>query len=165
VDATAADTIRPAGLRNGVTGLTPSAAGPQAMVTDVKALIGAIQPASRIALLVNPVQAASLASVYVAEAFAVMAASSVPAGTVIALDLDSYVHASAVPLFVLSHEVAIHEEDTAPLPIGSPGAPATVAAPTRSVWQTNSIAIRSITPINWALRRAGSVSWLEGASW
>ena len=61
IDTNPADSVL-AGLRNGISGLTPAVAGQQAMVTDIKALIGAVQPASRVAILCNAVQAAGIAS-------------------------------------------------------------------------------------------------------
>jgi hypothetical protein len=164
LDATGGTAIRPAGIRFGIAGLTPATAGAQAMVADVKALVGAVQPASRVALLANPVQAAGLASLYTAsESFLWITAASVPVGTVVAIDLDSFVSSSGVPEFDLSGEVVLHEEDTAPLPIAAPGP--VLAAPTRSTWQTDTSAIRLIWPVTWSLRRSGAVAWMASVTW
>jgi len=50
--------------------------------------------------------------------------------------------------------------DTAPLPIASPGAPATVSAPTRSLYQTDSIGLRLRLPVTWAKRHGAAVAWV-----
>jgi HK97 family phage major capsid protein len=119
IDTNPADSVRPAGLRNGISGLTPAVAGQQAMVTDIKALIGAVQPASRVAILCNAVQAAGIASIYDAASPIVMSSASVPAGLVIVVDLDSFVSSASLPIFYVSIEAVVHEEDTTPLAIAS----------------------------------------------
>jgi hypothetical protein len=55
-------------------------------------------------------------------------------------------------------------ESTSPQPIGSVGSPPTVAAPTRSAFQTDTILIRLIMPAAWALR-APAVAWVQGVTW
>src|SRR6266699_6345189 len=61
------------------------------------------------------------------------------------------------PNFSISDQAILHMEDTSPVQIGTVATPPTVAAPARSLWQTDSIAIRMIMDINWAMRRTGSV--------
>jgi hypothetical protein len=56
-------------------------------------------------------------------------------------------------------------EDTTPLAIGTAGTPATVAAPARSLFQTDSIALRMIMDVNWTLRRSGVVAWTSSVTW
>ena len=62
IDATAADTIRPVGLRNGVSGLTPSAAVNhyERISADVRALTASGQPCARVAFVCNTTQAVPL---------------------------------------------------------------------------------------------------------
>jgi hypothetical protein len=45
------------------------------------------------------------------------------------------------------------------------GSPSVVAAPMRSAFQTDVTALRSILPIDWALRRAGAVAVVNGTTW
>jgi hypothetical protein len=65
IDATAADTARPAGMRNGVSATTATAGGGfTALVGDVKALVGAVLTITngnlrRPVWLMNPAQALS----------------------------------------------------------------------------------------------------------
>jgi hypothetical protein len=56
-------------------------------------------------------------------------------------------------------------EDTAPQHLGTPGTPAVAAAPAVSMFQTDSMALRLILPMNWAVRRAGTVAWVAGVTW
>jgi hypothetical protein len=55
-------------------------------------------------------------------------------------------------------------EDSAPLDLVA-GSPGTVASPQRSLFQTDSIALRMVAPLNWAIRRAGVVSWTQAVTW
>jgi len=73
--------------------------------------------------------------------------------------------AGGTPEFEMSTQATLHEENTAPLPIGSAGAPATVAAPARSLFQTNSAALRMIEEISWDELRTGAVQELTGVAW
>ena len=53
-------------------------------------------------------------------------------------------------------------EDTTPLPIatGAQGS-GVLATPTRSLWQTDSLGLRMIMDLNWALLRTGTVAWTQ----
>jgi hypothetical protein len=69
------------------------------------------------------------------------------------------------PSFVASDQATLHMEDTTPLAIGTAGTPNTVAAPVRSLFQTDSIGIRMTMDLNWALRRAGVVAFVSSVTW
>ena len=88
LDDIAADLIRPAGLRYGVAGLTPSAAGTptEKVVADIKALIGAIAPAMRPVLIAGRVQAAGLSILGSGLTVPVIAAPYLPADMLIAVN-------------------------------------------------------------------------------
>jgi hypothetical protein len=88
---------------------------------------------------------------------------SVAAGTVIALDAADFATVTGdSPRFAVSNEATIHEEDTNPAAIGSAGTPTVVAAPTRSLFQTDTIAIRLSLYLTWAMRRSGMVQTITG---
>jgi HK97 family phage prohead protease/HK97 family phage major capsid protein len=185
IDTNAATTIRPAGLRNGVSGLTPSALAPnQAMVADLKALLGAITAVNGgrdVVVMINPAQGLALSFVQtttgdfmfsgVNEAgqrlgVTFIQSTTIPAAMVIAVDAADFASATGdTPEFDVSDQATIHEEDTTPLPIGSTGTPTVVAAPTRSLWQTASLGVRMLLDINWAMRRTGMVSWMSPVVW
>jgi hypothetical protein len=43
--------------------------------------------------------------------------------------------------------------------------PNTVAAPVRSLFQTDSLALRMIMQCNWTLRRTGTLAWTQSITW
>ena len=89
-----------------------------------------------------------------------------PLGTVIALDAADFVSVGGdAPRFELSDQATLHMEDTAPADIVSGSAPGTPASPVKSMWQTDSIALRLILPINWTIRRLGMVQVINGVTW
>ncbi len=88
-----------------------------------------------------------------------------PADVVFFIDADAIPFAGDPPTFAGSTEATLHEEDTTPLPIASPGAPATVAAPARSLFQTNSAALRGVWEVDWNTIAAGAVQTLTGVAW
>jgi HK97 family phage prohead protease/HK97 family phage major capsid protein len=188
LDTGAATTVRPAGILNGVSGLTPTAGGGfAALVGDIKQISGALLTATKGHVrnpvwLMNPqqVMSAGLTAAPGVGAFPfqdqinagnlqgwpIIDSGTVPLGRVIALDAADFVSVGGeAPRFELSDQATLHLEDTTPLDIGTPGAPATVAAPVKSMWQTDSIALRLILPINWTVRRAGVVAYVDGVTW
>jgi len=52
-------------------------------------------------------------------------------------------------------------EDTTPLPVNG----GTVAEPLRSLFQTDSLALRLIWDVSWVLRRAGACQFRTGVAW
>jgi hypothetical protein len=69
------------------------------------------------------------------------------------------------PDIATSKEVLLHEEDTTPLMIGTAGAPATVAAPSSSMFQINCIAIRLLQDATWSMTRTGRVAYVDSVTW
>ncbi|MBR0823750.1 phage major capsid protein [Bradyrhizobium liaoningense] len=168
LDATAADAIRPAGLRYGAAGLTPAAVGSgntiDRCLTDLRTLVAAIAPALRPVLIVAPAQAVA-GSLLADSMSAVIVAPFLTTGTVICVDAASFASVLGPPDLLSSEESVIHEVDAATQPIGSVGSPAVVAAPSRSLFQTAAIGLRVLIDANWALRRTNSVAWMSSVSW
>lgn len=169
LDAGAADAIRPAGLRNGVAGLTPSATGTptERLMADLKALTAAIAPAMRPVLIVAGTQAVSLS--LLAPTLPFIPAPYLAASTVIMVDAAAFASVTGTLNVRTSEEAVIHMSNAAQ-PIGTPGAvpgtdPNVVAAPSSSMWQTASFALRCLLDVNWTMRRAGAVSWITGVTW
>jgi hypothetical protein len=72
------------------------------------------------------------------------------------------------PRIQVSREGLVHMEDTSPQPIGTPGGlppPNVVAAPTRSMWQTDSVSIKVVLRVSWGLRAAGGLAWTSAVTW
>jgi hypothetical protein len=160
-----ASAIAPAGLLNGVTPI----AGSADMAKDLSALIAAIADAgidtSGVVFICSPAQALTI-ELQAGPNFAhrIIEESSLTAGTVIAVATAGLVVAGdGIPSVDVSKQTTAHFADPAS-PISTPGAPATVAAPTRSLFQTDSFALRCIARITWAAA-PGSVAAVTGATW
>jgi len=169
-DNVAGDAIRPPGLLNGVTPITPTAGGgTAAMIADISAVVGAVAASGgRDPCLFGSVSQITKLSLLAPPKFdlPVFASSAIPDKTLIAVDAAGFVTGfQPIPQFDASQETAIHEEDTTPLPIGTPGTPATVAAPTRSLWQTDVIALRMKLFCAWAMRAPGLVQQVANTTW
>jgi HK97 family phage major capsid protein len=109
-------------------------------------------------------------SATMADAGVLAGITGAPANFVIMVDADAFASVTAdVPEFLVTDVATLHEEDTTPLPISAVGAPNTVAAPIRSLYQTYSMAVRMVLPMNWAMLRptgaTGMVSWISGVGW
>jgi HK97 family phage prohead protease len=185
IDANPATAIRPAGLRNGVAGLTPTAGGGfAALVADVKQLIAVLSAANALRVpvwIMNPQQAVSISLTMNAggffpfkaeidsgmlQGYPVIESNTVPLGTVILMNADDFMSVTGDdPRFDVSDQATLHFEDTTPLQIGTPGTPPTVAAPVRNLFQTDSLALRMVLPMNWAMRRTGVVAWIAAVTW
>ena len=187
LDATAASAIRPAGIRNGVTVTTATAGGGfAALVGDLKALVAALITGTNGNIrspvwIINPIQSLAISLTQNAggdfpfaaeisqnrfQGFPVLVSSTVTAGMVILVDAADFVALEGdAPMFSVSDQATLHMEDTTPLAIGTVGSPATVAAPARSLFQTDSMALRMIMDINWAFRRTGGVAWTQAVTW
>jgi hypothetical protein len=189
LDANPATAIRPAGILNGVTPMTPTTGGGfNALVGDIKQVSGALLASTQGHVrnpcwLMNPQQLNSISLTAMPgygafpfkdevsrgqlQSWPIIDSGTVPLGTVIALDAADFVSVgSEGPRFEISDQATLHMEDTAPLAIigGTTGTP-TPAVPTRSLWQTDSMALRLILPMNWVVRRAGVVQVVPGVTW
>jgi HK97 family phage prohead protease/HK97 family phage major capsid protein len=188
LDSNPATVIRPAGILNGVTGLTPTAGGGfTALVGDIKQLSGALLTGTKgnvrsPAWLMNPQQVNSIGLTAAPGAgvfpfreeisagnlggWPIIDSGTVPLGEVIAIDAADFVAAGGeAPRFEISDQATLHMEDTAPADIVSGAAPGTPANPAKSLWQTDSLALRLILPINWTIRRPGVVAYVAGVTW
>jgi hypothetical protein len=188
LDANAATTVRPAGILNGVAALTATAGGGfTALVGDIKQLTGALITGTqghirKPAWLMNPQQTNSAGLIAAPgvgafpfrdeiqqgrlQGYPIIDSGTVPLGTVILVDAADFVTVGGeAPRFEVSDQATLHFEDTTPLDIGTPGTPPVVAAPVKSLWQTDSLGLRLILPINWTLRRTGIIAWVQGVTW
>lgn len=193
LDDNDADAVRPAGLLSttalplgsgAIAGTTSTAATAfERVVADLTTLTGSLLAGTQgnirdMILVMNPMQtlAVSMVAMPGVSAFPFMQdiagdqllgypifkSGTVPAGTVIAIDAaDFVVVGGEAPRFEVSDQATLHMEDTAPQAITNGG----TATPVRSLWQTDSLGLRLILPLNWAMRRPGMVSYLEGVNW
>ena len=188
LDANPATVVRPAGILNGISGLTATAGGGFAALTgDIKQITGALLTGTRGNVrnpvwLMNPQQVNSIGLTAAPGAgvfpfrdeigvgklggWPVIDSGTVPLGTVIALDAADFVAVGGdAPRFEISDQATLHMEDTAPTDITTTGTPPVAAFPVKSMFQTDSLALRLILPINWTIRRAGVVAWTSSVTW
>jgi HK97 family phage major capsid protein len=187
LDANPATTVRPVGLRNGITTAAGTAGGGFAAVTaDLKGMLTTLVTNTNgniraPAFIMNPIQAIALGFVQNAggdlvfkeeigngrlNGYPVIQSGTVPAGVVILIDAADFFSATGDdPRFDVSDQTVLHMEDTTPLAIGTAGAPATVAAPAQSMFQTDCLALRMILPMSWAMRRTGVLVERTAVTW
>jgi hypothetical protein len=162
--------VRPAGLRAGISALTPSAlADPHAaMVADVATLIAAVASVignQEAIFIVNPARAAAMELLtYGSQPFRLLASNAIARSDVICVAPAGLASAmGTIPEISTVTQPVLHMEDTTPLPIGGPGN--VVASPARSLFQTDAIGIRIRLPASWALRTPLALSWLTTTVW
>jgi HK97 family phage prohead protease len=187
IDSNPATAIRPAGILNGVTPLTPTAGGGfNALIGDIKQVSGALLLVTKGNLrnpvwVMNPQQVNSIAltanglGVFPFKdevgagrlyGWPIIDSGTVPLGTVVAMDAADFVAVGGEgPRFELSDQATLHLEDTAPADIVGGASGPVAAFPVKSMWQTDSIAMRLILPMNWTIRRPGVVSAVAGVTW
>jgi hypothetical protein len=68
------------------------------------------------------------------------------------------------PLITSSRQGTV-QTDNVPAAGGLVDSGGTVAAPVRSLWQSDSIGIRFVADVAWCLRADGAVSWLTNHNW
>lgn len=160
----AGDDTRPPGIWNGVAPTAPTAS----MVGDLIAVTSAIAPVAgnQIALIVNPVTALKFAALLPqALPFPVLQSSAVADDMLVAVAVNAFAVGLEPDIRLeVSEETAVHS-DTSPAAISTEGTPNVVAAPVRSLWQTDCIGVRVILRLGWALRAEGAVAHLTYNAW
>jgi HK97 family phage major capsid protein len=188
IDANAATVIRPPGLLNGVAATTATAitnGALAALVGDITNLISAISTATygnvrNLVWLANQTDMLRASMVTAANTgvfpfrdeirggtlntIPIIDSATVPAKTLILVDAADFVVVGGdAPRMEMSDQATLHMEDTAPAELVA--SPSTVAAPQRSLFQTDSLALRMVMPLNWTQRRAGTVAWTQNVTW
>lgn len=159
-DANPEDASRPAGLRRDIAALTASASTDPfgAVFEDVATLLNGIAPVAGngpYILVTNPGRAMSLRmridpSI---EELTILGSNAV-INDMLAIAPAALVSAFASdPEVETSRAATLHMESASPQPVGS-------VAPHRSLWQTDSIAVKVRWPVTWALRDPRGFAWL-----
>ncbi|MGX1320504.1 hypothetical protein AB7M17_003957 [Bradyrhizobium sp. USDA 377] len=152
-------------------GIPPLAAGASAS-DDIKALLAEIAANGISTRSVVLIVASDLFGVFETLPWpnfkrTVIEAPTLAPGTAIALATDGFVvSGDGIPEVDSSRQATLHLADPAEQ-IGTPGTspdPAVIAAPSVSMFQTDSFALRCISRVTWSAA-PGSVAWIEGATW
>ncbi|MFC0201470.1 phage major capsid family protein [Paracoccus rhizosphaerae] len=166
--STAASDIAPAGLLDGVTPLPATVGGGlAAMEGDLIALSAAVTTAGAqtVVIVTTPELAATIKIRKPELADMVWPALGLPAGRVVAIDPDAFAFASGLVDIEASKSAVLHMDDEAPTQLSIAGSPNAVAAPARSMFQTDLIATRLIFDVSFAMRAPGLVAFIDGAAW
>ena len=184
---TAGSTTAPAGVQNGVTGGdTRAAAGTGTtanIVTDLKTMLTAMAvanmggPGARFVMSTKNWYTVSMALTATGALQFPETANGMLANTpvlvtnrladnlILLIDFAQITCAFGAPAFLASNVATIHEE-TVPTALSTAGTPNVVAAPIRSLFQTNSWALRMMMDADWKkLRAAGLVQQLTSVAW
>jgi hypothetical protein len=173
IDAAAFDTnaavpgLRPAGLLHGSVGLTPAAAGSDAMYEDVAALAGAIASANidpSGIIYVCDARSAALIRMKTFNSITIYETLGLPPKTIAAFAPAGIASGfTDLPSIETARETVVHREDTNPLPLVA-GSPGVMASPQTSHWQTEQIAIKIRSWCAWAAA-PGAAQFVSGINW
>jgi hypothetical protein len=171
----AATTARSAGLLNGLSAITASTAtGFDACGQDLGALVADIASrggGARAAFIAAPAQATAIrfwaggqfSNTPGGDVLPVASSAALAAGTVIAIEAESFACSLGDVRFDLATSSALHMEDTTPADITGPTG--TLAFPVKSMFQTDLIALKmSLLGTDWTMR-APHVSFMTGVTW
>jgi hypothetical protein len=168
LDANAASTIRPAGLRNGVAAIPATAGGTiDALRKDIGNLVAAVGAigGSNLLFVAAPDVAAKLALAQPDLKLPVVASGALASGTLLCMAPAALaVAVDPVPLIELSQDATV-PLDTQPLALATVGEPNTIAAPSVSFFQQNLTGIRFIVNATWGWRSSGGIAWTETVTW
>ena len=131
-------------------------------------MIAAVAPVAGnapIVFIASPAQAAAIRLRYGSNfTYEVFASSSLSAGIVVCVATNALVSAvDPAPKIESSVETVLHMEDTTPAAITTNSS--SYAFPVRSVFQTNSIALKLRMEVSWALRNASGLAWTTSTTW
>jgi hypothetical protein len=152
--------LHPAGILVGATSVTASTLTPtgDALVADIGALTQAISPYvgnGSVVFIGAPAQAARLA-LAANDKFTVLMSSNLAIGTIVAIATNALVSAVEPVQIDGAKAVSIQEGDPAGV---------VMTGQTRSLWQTDSIALRLRWPISWIVRDARAVALATSVKW
>lgn len=188
MDNNAATATRPEGLQHAGTSVSAtSGGGIAALIGDLKALAAALLTATLGNIrspvwIMNPGDALAAALTQAAAGgdlpfrdelsrglligYPVIRSTIGTTDTLYLVDAADFMTATGdVPRFDVSDQAVLHMEDTTPAAISAVGTPNTVAAPIRSLFQTDTMAIRMIMDVNWAWRRTGMAVYATTLTW
>src|SRR5262249_13000654 len=118
-----------------------------------------------VVFVAHPSRAARFRIASFGAPFDVITTGQLATNIFICLDASAFASAISTPELSTSREAIMHMEDTTPLPISASGTPNTVAAPIRSLWQTDSVGLRLVLPCAWSLRIPNALSWVTVTGW
>jgi len=180
LDATAGDSIRPAGLLYGVSAAATGYGGGDytAVKEDFKALLApfiAANAADNITVIMNPAQALAIGMMdgpdnnsawfqAISSRVNIVESTNATAGRLVAIRNTDFATALGdMPEFEVSNQATIHMESASPTNVITSSAAA--AGEVQSLWQTDSSALRMVMDVSWTMARSGMVQWIDTTSY
>src|SRR5690349_11290620 len=125
------------------------------MLADIKTVVSAVAPISHnnpIILVTDPVSAVTLRQWRDRVPYQVFGSSALSAGVLIGVATNCIASSvDEVPKYETSREATLHM-NTVPTAISTVGTPNVIAAPVRSLFQTDSIGVKISLGASWLLR-------------
>lgn len=163
----AGDDVVHAGLLAGLAPI-PGFDGNDALAfeTDISNILTTIGPnnSGSIAYVTGMAAAERIALKFPLFKGTVLGSPAVADTTLIGVDAGNLVHAFGDFDITTAKDATVHMSDD-PEHISTPGTPATVAAPVRSLFQTDCIGIRIVGQVAFAPRKANAVAVVSGVTW
>jgi hypothetical protein len=162
-DANPAAGNRPAGLRNGIAATPASSATDpdRAFTDDMGALADAVAPVAANATLIyvaSPGRALKMALRMPREIDRVLVlGSNAVVNDLLCIASNGIVSAVGITPVIEANKSAIIHMETLPQPVPAP--------PTRSMFQTDSLAIKLTWPVTWSLRDPRAFAWTTPTAW
>lgn len=153
--------LRPAGIFFGVTPISGAAAGADAILTDLEKLAGAVLGAggSEVVYIMSPWQFAGLKLRLLTPVTpSIWISAALPKGTIAVVEPSAFCSAFGPEPRITASNQGTMQFETSPTPDA-------IAAPMRSLWQTDLISIKAILDAAWCMRAAGMVAWITDAHW
>jgi len=188
MDNNAATAVRPQGIQNMAgAALGPTAAGGiGALIGDLKLLVNKVITTTagnirKPVWIINPSDVLAMSLTQAAAGgmlpfrdelaqgtllgYPVLQTTTATNDTMYLVDAADFATSQGAPRFDISDSAVLHMEDTSPQQLASVATPNTVAAPMRSLYQTDSMAIRLIWDLDWVWKRQAVGAWITGMTW
>ena len=165
LSSTAASSAAHPGLLSGLSATATGIGDGSAVKGDLSAPAAAVSAggSGEVVFITSPVLAAKLPIIQPEITATVLASAAVPSDRLIAIDPRALIHGFApVPDISASTDAVVHMSDS---PLELVDDSAVKGDPLRSMYQTNSIALRNIIDIAFGTRRSGSVAFMDGVIW
>lgn len=185
LDANAASAVRPAGLQVMGTGSASAGKTVEQIVQDLRGMAEAMITANagrrpiwvmndirRLALMTklsstedsrpfaDEIRSGTLLGYPIAHSI------TVPADIVMLIDQAELAQGYGdSPQIDMSNQATLHMEEATPLPIVDGAASPVTAHPVRSLFQTDSLGLRLVWDVSWAIRRQGAVQFRTAVAW
>jgi hypothetical protein len=178
--AVASSALRPQGILFGVTPIAATANTGQTLNIEVvgkdfENLINPLVDAGggrHVMIFMAPGKAVALTTVAPGLALLrdvgaeIVGVPTMPNAQLIAVEAMGFASAfGPTPTVESTIHAEIHLEDTTPADIGTVGTPDVVAAPVKSMFQTQSVALKLELPVAWAMRAPGLVQTITAVNW